>query len=84
MDKTWWKGISPSRIYEKKKKKKEKKYPLNERKKENKRGMQRWKTEENKSFSLSLSLLIFTVTNLSFRSVKEEDGRGLRSPKLQG
>lgn len=68
----------------KKKKKKEKKYPLNERKKENKRGMQRWKTEENKSFSLSLSLLIFTVTNLSFRSVKEEDGRGLRSPKLQG
>lgn len=40
----------------KKKKKKEKKYPLNERKKENKRGMQRWKTEENKSFSLSLSL----------------------------
>lgn len=56
-------------------KRKKGKKKLNERKKENKRGMQRWKTEENKSFSLSLSLLIFTVTNLSFRSVKEKRAR---------
>lgn len=49
--------------------KKKKSIRLTRGKKENKRDMQRWKTEENKS--LSLSLLIFTVTNLSFRSVKE-------------
>lgn len=49
--------------------KKKKSIRLTRGKKENKRGMQRWKTEENKN--LSLSLLIFTVTNLSFRSVKE-------------
>lgn len=40
-------------------KRKKGKKKLNERKKENKRGMQRWKTEENKS-SLSFSFNFYS------------------------
>lgn len=57
----------PSRIYGKK----EKKYPVNERGKRKTKEACKGGRRKKIKVSLSLSLLIFTVTNLSFRSVKE-------------
>lgn len=69
----------PSRIYGKKEK-----CPLNERKKENKRGMQR-KVEENKSpsVSLSFSLNFYSHRICRFVRLRSEDSRARQSSRVK-